>query len=83
MKAFDLETHLIVPGLLTPPIVCGSVADETPGSEMVLSREEALDVLQRILESDEVLAGANVAYDFGCASVERPEMLPLIFKAYA
>lgn len=83
MKSFDLETHLIVPGLLTPPIVCGSVADETPGSETVLSRDEALDVLQQILESDEVLTGANVAYDFGCASVERPEMLPLIFKAYA
>lgn len=82
MKAFDLETHLIVPGLLAPPIVCGSIADETPGSETVLSHDDALRVLREILESDEVLAGANIAYDFGCVSAECPKMLSLIFKAY-
>ena len=29
LLAFDLETHLIQPGLLAPPIVCGSFADKS------------------------------------------------------
>lgn len=83
MIALDLETHQIQPGLLAPPIVCGSVATDREGEPgCLLTREEALDAFEVALRGDEVIAGANIAYDLACVANERPHLLPLIFDKY-
>jgi len=40
LLSFDLETHLIQPGLLAPPIVCGSFAarDQLRGVDVLIGR---------------------------------------------
>lgn len=100
LLAFDLETHLIQPGLLAPPIVCGSFAGfhdgwqyrnriTTPGQiQLLMSKEETLEVLERALShrpasSDYIFVGANIAYDWGCILAVRPDLLPLVWKAYS
>jgi DNA polymerase I-like protein with 3'-5' exonuclease and polymerase domains len=84
LLAFDLESHLIQPGLLAPPIVCGSFADKRTGIRLLMSREETLDEVEASLSGDDVIfVGANIAYDWGCILAVRPDLLPLIWKAYA
>ena len=80
--AFDVETALIQPGNLAPPLVCGSFcpAGEDP---VLLSREDTLNRVRLYLQQEGVtLAGANIAYDFGVIAREDPSLLPLIFLAY-
>jgi hypothetical protein len=85
LVGFDLESHLIQPGLLTPPIVCGSSAqwpDRT--SKRLVSRNEALYVIRRLLADPfVVIAGANIAFDMAEAINEDPTLLEAVFKAYA
>ena len=98
--ALDTETYLLEDGLLAPPVVCGSVAEfdaagRVSGSVVApgeMRREKVAAVLEkvrRVLRSDATVAGANVAYDFGCLLAEaagRPgceDFLPLVFQAYA
>jgi hypothetical protein len=84
VASYDLETHAIQPGLLAPPIVIGSTCTSKPGTERVLSREEALETIIAYLKDPDVtISGANIAYDFGCVAAHDPRLLPLIFKAYA
>lgn len=79
--AFDFETWLIEPGVLAPPVVCGSFYDG--GTPAILElRPEALDRVQHLLLCPDVIVGANVAYDFGCYLRHRPEDFPLVWKAY-
>ena len=44
LLSFDLETHLIQPGLLAPPIVCGSFAarDQLRVNQLGLARDGLL-----------------------------------------
>lgn len=78
----DLETELIQPGLLTPPIVCGSVQQEGEEAQIV-HRDEILTVARRLLEDSSVRLGlANGVFDFGCLCAAEPSLLPLVFKAY-
>ena len=77
MIALDLETHLIQPGLLAPPIVCGS--SSSGGGGFLHTKTCALELFESALRSPIVIAGANIAYDFGCVAVARPDLLPLIF----
>ena len=95
---FDTETHLIQPGLLTPSLVCGSVAEmpepgpnvvETAGpsirkaSGWVLDKYEALTMARTIFSDSEVVTvGANFAYDCGVLAAAESEILPAIFGAY-
>lgn len=79
--AFDLETHLIQPGLLTPPIVCGSFAGDA-GFTPLLNKESTLAFVESRLHTDVIWVGANIAYDWGCVLAERPDLLPLVWKAY-
>lgn len=74
--AIDFETHLIQPGLLAPPIVCMSFADPSPG----LVKDWRAD-FERALRFD-LIVGANVAYDFGCALAAYPELFPKVWGAY-
>lgn len=80
MLSIDLETHLVQPGLLTPPIVCVTWATEK--DQGILDRSLGLDFIEHILRGTEQIAGAHIVYDFGCAAAARPHLLPLIFKAY-
>ncbi len=85
MISYDLETHLVQPGLLAPPIVCGSVAvrkkDNSCASQL-LTKRMCLPELRVWLETQEIIGGMNIAYDFGCAAAEDPSILPLIFSKY-
>ena len=85
LLAFDLETHLIQPGLLAPPIVCGSYADRNLfDGGVIVSKQEIIDFVGYTLTlPDTVFVGANIAYDFGCVLAARPDLLPLVWKAYA
>lgn len=78
--SFDLETHLIKPGMLAPKMVCGSFFDGA--AQTVLLREEALDLLADEMAAGSVIIGANIAYDFCVVAAERPSFLKEIFKAY-
>lgn len=82
LLAFDLETHLIQPGLLAPPIVCGSFAFES-GSTALLNREDTLlSVAHWLDEPDIAWVGANIAYDFGCVLAVRPDLFDAVWRAY-
>ena len=82
---FDLETHIIQPGLLTPPGVCGSFWDGADG--WVEPFPDALDTLEGALRPGCTLAVANGVYDFGVSVAEpeggchkgRPRLLRAIF----
>jgi hypothetical protein len=85
MISLDLEGHLIQPGLLAPPIVCGSRAYRNTAGTVIgelLTREQALDAFEAAIRSDELLVGCNIAFDLGCVANERPHLLPLIFAKY-
>jgi len=79
--AFDTETELVRPGVLAPPMVCLTACD---GDEPVIFHHtQARDVVAELLESDRVLVGHNVAYDFGVIAAAFPDLMPAIFQAYA
>lgn len=83
LRAFDFESHIMQPGLLAPPIVCGSLADAEPGAERVMLKTEALDALEALLRSNATIAGAHLAFDFGLAAAEDPaRFVRLIFAKY-
>ena len=78
--AFDTETELIRPGLKAPRLVCMSIAHED-GTEL-LHHTEAHDWIVALLESDRILVGHNVAYDFGVIVAAWPALMPLVFAKY-
>lgn len=59
--AFDCETHLIQPGLETPPLVCASFAGVEGAT--ILEARDARAVFRRIIRSDLIWVNANNAYD--------------------
>ncbi len=65
--AFDLETHLIQPGLLAPPLVLGSAAEVGPNGGpvgFILDKTQCRDLFMAILKNPQaVLCGANIAFD--------------------
>lgn len=87
--AFDVETHLMQPGLMAPPLVCGSVAWSDAEGEIctrILDKEATLVEFVRILSDEHlVMVGANIAYDLLVCTVEWArrgrDVLPLIFRA--
>lgn len=89
LASFDLETDLIVPGLISPPIVCGSYAD-TDGRLFLLTASQSEELGRELLRADTVVGGANLVYDWGCliAQAERrshaqgQELLDLVFAKY-
>ena len=80
--AFDTETHLIQPGLRAPPLVVGSSATETPGSERLHTKDETRALFRTILEDPaQCLGGANITYDLCVMLADNPELTGLVFKA--
>lgn len=92
LLSFDLETHLIQPGLLAPPVVCWSAAMRGESGKIITTLCTETDfsgpLSQAELEFDESFAGrstyvgANIAYDFACVLAARPDLMPLIWRAY-
>lgn len=78
--AFDLETDLIMPGLLAPPPVCASVSD-AKGAKKILADAEILPWVAHELDRS-IWIGANIAYDFGVIGAYSPSLVRSIFKAY-
>lgn len=81
LVSLDLETYAIEPGLLTPRIVCGSMAWPGKGGAL-FTRDGILAGAEALLKGESIIVGANIAFDFGCLARENPKLLPLIFKAY-
>lgn len=83
--AFDTETYLIQPGLLAPPLVCGSwardPADAQPDypAEGILTPWQTRKDFRSILEGGMVLIGHNLAYDLGVMCADDPTLVPLVF----
>ncbi|AGC44558.1 hypothetical protein MYSTI_03246 [Myxococcus stipitatus DSM 14675] len=80
--SFDTETYPIQPGLLAPPLVCASIAQEAPGSERLLSPAQARTWFREALRSPGVhLTGANLAYDLGVMCADDPRLVDDVFAA--
>jgi DNA polymerase I-like protein with 3'-5' exonuclease and polymerase domains len=78
---------LIRPGLLTPPVVCLTWADDRAPAGRIVGRQSAADVfrlmvLDALATPGRVIVGANLAYDLGVMSAANPSLLPLIFQAF-
>ncbi len=87
--AFDLETHLIRPGMIFPKIVCCTISDGQTHS-IYLARGGLEEILRLLQDPDVVLIGHNVSYDLGCIAAEAIEagydahwIMELIFGEYA
>jgi len=81
LVAFDTETHLIRPGLLAPPLVCASIAEEGRPTQLLL-RDDAIKAFRDLLRAPEpLIGGTNLSYDLGVMAAADPSLLPEIFDA--
>lgn len=87
--AFDLETHLIQPGLLAPPIVLGSASELGPHGiqGVLLDKTQARAVFRTVLADGRIIVCvANGPYDFLCMAVDAAQfgedLMPGIFNMY-
>lgn len=80
--SWDKETHLIQPGLLVPPMVCASTYDGKSPPQLLWPKQTALHLFAALLDSDQIICGANIAFDMAVAASEQPELIPLIIAKY-
>lgn len=88
--SIDLETDLIQPGLLCPPIVLGSASEWDPVNGLVgqlLTKQDVMALFDRVYASPSaVLCGANIAFDLLCDAAEKArvghDVMPEIFAMY-
>jgi len=88
--ALDTETWVIQPGMLMPPLVCGSAGWLEAGQRVngiLLLKQATLEAFARALDDPEVvIVGANIAYDLGVIATELARMgfdvMPHIFRAF-
>lgn len=92
--SIDFETHRIQPGLLIPPLVCGSTARVVDVGEgrrgirgRLLTADEAVAAIIAVLEDpNAILVNLNVAFDLAVAVREAAlrgrDIFPLVFGAY-
>lgn len=82
--AFDTETALIKVGLLAPPLTCTTWAEEKGESLGWVKDVQTFARLKtQLANPDVVSAGLNIAFDCAVIAAEWPELLPLVFEAYA
>lgn len=82
MLVLDLETYLIG-RRLTPRIVC--ITLDTGEGPYIVTRptfDVAKEAIVAALTGGD-LVGQNISYDLGCLCVEWPDLIPLVFDAYA
>ena len=87
--SLDLETALIQPGLQTPPIVLGSLAEFKDGKVKgaVLSKDDVMRIFRMILSDPRYTAVfMNAPYDINCLVVEflrlGVDLFPEVFKMF-
>lgn len=78
--AFDCETEMIGSGNPVPEVICVSYAAEE-GSGVVNPGEGSI-LLRDWLESDNIIVGHNVQFDFACMTRHSPKLERLIFDKY-
>ncbi len=74
---FDVETHLIKPGLVAPKLVCLSTSEG-----WLFSPKAGIDWFRARLLDGSILVAHNGPYDVGVLVAEDPSLLPLVFDAY-
>lgn len=86
--AFDVETHLIKPGMLFPRLVCVSVSDGT-SHDLFLAALGVKEILKYLADPNVILVGHNVTFDLGVVCAEAIDqgydphyVLTLVFQAY-
>ena len=77
--SLDTETALIETGKLAPELACVSFVVENNTGLLHWTDKEAI---QHLLESVELLIGANTAYDTTVIMTQYPEFMELIFNLY-
>lgn len=87
--AFDVETHLIQPGMIFPKLVCVSISDGTTHS-LHLAGIGLREMLRHLQDPDTQIIGHNVSFDLGVIAAEAIDqgydpnwVMSLIFNAYA
>jgi hypothetical protein len=79
---FDTETYLIVPGLLTPPLVCASGCSVVANGAWLLLRDHAVETFENLLDDPNChLVIHNAPFDLAVMVVEKPDLLPKVFAA--
>lgn len=80
--AIDTETGLIAPGLLAPPLVCVSHANEAGAGVRHVQDPDTKVFVEEVFRTSDPIFGHNIAYD-ACVLMEAyPDLIPLIFQAY-
>lgn len=84
IAAFDTETDLIQPGRAIPELVCASMSEPGHDAEVVHNSDRALLIgsYRCYLVMDQVVTGANIAFDHAVMAHKFPELLPDIFAMY-
>lgn len=78
----DVEGFVITPGNSAPPIVSIQHAWDN-GPVTVSNVRRGFDYVESALaRSDTLFVGHNIAFDFTCIMADRPDLIPLVFKAY-
>lgn len=94
VTSFDLETHLIKAGCITPRMVCLTYAERDSLHEWnglniaadgiargIMLRDSAIFwVREKLTDDDVILIGHNVWFDLGVCVATDPTLLPLIFR---
>lgn len=79
ISSLDTETWLFAPGLVAPPMVCGSIADEAKA--MLLSKSETIDWYGDKISSKEDLVGQNFVFDLSVLCSADARLIEPTFKA--
>lgn len=87
---FDVETHLIQPGLLSPPLVCASIAwfDDGEIHTKLLDKQGARAAFRGLLEDpDVVVVGQNICFDMlvmikDAYDHDGTDLMPAVFAMY-
>lgn len=84
MISFDTETTLFRPGKVAPRLICSSHAwfeDGQLEGRLIDNAKDSVTFFRNALDSGEVIAFANAAYDLAVMGQADPSLLPAIFKA--
>lgn len=81
MIVLDLETALITPTNLTPPITCMALMGEYACQVYHVADQHTPQVVKAVLAEDYII-GHNIAYDMACICAEWPHLLPHVVAAY-
>lgn len=80
--SWDVESHLIRPGLAAPRLVCVSATDGE-NDPVLLLRDDGLQlVLDKLRDDSTIMLGHQTFYDLGVVCAEDPSLfVPLVFRA--